>query len=216
MHTINKSSKGPLCLEEALKKGLTWEEFYDQNHRGYKEVKQQSIKDQKGECAYTGIYIGEGTRIDEQDIHIDHFYKKSLFPEKRLEWQNLFAAINRRDFGACYKDKNINGPKNIAIKKYEQFWAPTEPNLQKMFRYTSVGEIEPAYNLDENTEKKAKKTIEIYNLKHPHLNHLRKEIIHLIDDYKRDPDISGDEIRAALSQQGFSDLIDFELSQYNS
>ena len=75
MKTILKGEANH-SLDAARRDGLNWDEFRNNNHNGYLEVKNQALIEQGNECAYTGLWLGEEPT---QTVHLDHFRKKSIY-----------------------------------------------------------------------------------------------------------------------------------------
>lgn len=206
MKTIKKSP-APCCLKQAESLGLTWDGFVSDNHEAYLSVRQQALDDQACECAYTGLWLGKGTK---QCTHIDHFHKKAIYQDETFCWNNLFAAAKNLSYGADHKDKQIHGPRTIADEQYKKFLPPLEANLEDYFWYRQDGFMEPNDHLTREQQSLAQRTIEVYNLNAPDLRQRRQGIIQQISVM----DQMGDEdIRICMESVGFSFLIDFELKQ---
>ena len=206
MKTIIKSD-APLCLQQAREKGWDWDEFHANAHVDYLDVRSQALADQKEECAYTGLWLGEGTK---HTLHIDHFHKKAIFTEETFLWENLFAAAKNRNDGADYKDRLIHGPKPDAEKQYRSFWSPLEASLSKAFWYRQDGCVEPDEKLYEEGQLLAQHTIDMYNLNSPDLTRRRLGVIRMLNSLSG---LCDDEIRLYMRTMGFSFLVDFELRQ---
>lgn len=207
MKTIVKSYPAPACLARAEKSGWNWDQFREQNHEGYLEVRRLALVDQKNECAYTGLWLGEGAN---HKVHIDHFRKKGIYPDQTFAWENLFAAAKEREDGADFKDNQISGPQENADAAYSTFWSPLQDNLANYFWYSQDGSIHPAPNLCEADFDKAQNTIEVFNLNSPDLKNRRHGIILKIRALHG---ISGDVVREWMATAGFSFLVNFELAQ---
>ena len=139
MKTINKT-KANDCLQNADNNAWSWDDFHKNNQTGYNACREQGLLEQRNECAYTGLWLGEGTK---QSIHIDHFRKKSLYPELTFDWNNLFVAAKDIDCGADYKDKHISGPRTVADNIYRNIFSPLDANLSQYFWYRQDGQITP-------------------------------------------------------------------------
>jgi uncharacterized protein (TIGR02646 family) len=81
------------------------------------------------------------------DIHIEHFYPKSLYPECTFEWENLFPAC-----------KKCNNPKGDYDTDTYPIVNPERDDPEKCFVYRDV-RIHPAPDL-----KKGQRTIEVCDL----------------------------------------------------
>ena len=201
MRTIVKG-ECPQCLSEAEKKGWNWDEFVENDHEGYKVCRQQAEKEQHGMCGYTEIPLCSG----KVTVHLDHFGKKSIYPELRFKWENLFAAVKDHRFGADYKDKYINGKNEKEV--YAAILNPLTKNLQKYFHYATNGKIEPSTILSDDDEKKAKNTIDVFHLNDAELVSRRRTMMAQIESYK---DLPEDVIRSCFEGQGFLSVLDQEI-----
>ncbi|PZF73563.1 retron system putative HNH endonuclease [Taibaiella soli] len=152
-------------------------------------------------CGYSEIPIE-----DERDCHIDHFRKRSMFPQDTFNWNNLIAACNHEAFGAKYKD-NKSGIRQL---DYANIFDPVVDAVQNYFYYNERGEIEPHPKLSDLVLRaKVQKTIEVFNLQDKSLVNRRKTIIEQIKSYT---DLTQAEIFNALISAGFVSLIE----QYTS
>lgn len=155
------------------------------------------ISEQDCICGYSEIPIE-----NEQDCHIDHFRKRSMFPEHAFNWDNLIAACNDDDFGAKYKD-NKSG---IKKSDYREFFDPVVDSVQDYFYYNERGEVEPHPELSEPAmQAKAARTIEVFNLQDKSLISRRKSIIQQIKACSNG--LSPEEVLEALKFVGFRSLI---------
>lgn len=205
MKTIVKTEANP-NLEMALSNGWSWEEFRAKAHGDYLAIKAQALSEQRCECAYTGLWLGEGTS---QLVHIDHFRKKALYPNLRFDWHNLFAAAKDLYYGSDYKDSTITGPLKKANNCYQSFWSPLEPNLEDKFWYRQDGKILPHPQLSEREQLLAQNTIDMYNLNAPDLKYKRRGVIESVRGLKQLDD--EDLVRECMKDAGFSFVVDFEL-----
>lgn len=174
----------------------TWSEFHKEHKEMYEKSRCVILTDeQKQLCGYTEIYID-----DLKDCHIDHYKKRSLFPELTFEWNNLIAATNDSEFGAKYKD-NKSG---IQSNDYDNIFNPVTDNVENYFNYTAWGEVTPKTAISEMNNRKAKKTIEAFNLNHTSLKDRRKKLTNLIRSYR---EITKEDIFAVLKNYGFRSTI---------
>lgn len=204
MKTINKIEE-PLCLEVAKKNRWNWQSLHEYGKSEYESLRNHLISEQGGECAYTGLWIGEGTK---QTIHIDHFRKRSIYPQLEFEWLNLFGAVKNSEYGADRKDKWIGGSLRHAEKQYGEIWSPLQANLADKFWYAEDGKVEPHPHLSIEEKAITNKTIEVFNLNSNELRERRKSI------KKQIRDLSGmgdDIIKDCFCLSGFSFVVDFEL-----
>ena len=118
--------------------------------------------EQNGVCAY----CEQSITADKELSNIDHFRTRNLFPELTLEYDNLFVSCNGNGRCADYKDNYSIKSKGI----YDEIINPVDDNPEDFFDFLSTGEI-----LSNN--KKAEKTIEVFNLNHTSLKEQRKGVI---------------------------------------
>ncbi len=206
MKTIVKS-EAPVCLREARAKGWDWNTFVGNAHKEYLTARARALGEQGNECAYTGLWLGEGTK---QTVHLDHFHKKAIYAEEIFSWENLFAAAKNLDYGSDYKDKQIHGPRMNADAQYQSFWSPLQAGLVNAFWYRQDGWMEPGEHLSAEDRRLAQQTIDMYNLNSPDLKRKRRDIIRCLGNMQQ---LEEDEVRSAMETMGFSFLIDFELKQ---
>lgn len=205
MKTVVKGRPNP-CLEQALKDGLTWDEFHRDRHSDYLAVRNQGLNEQGEECAYTGLWLGEGTPYK---LHIDHYRKKSIYPNLRFDWDNLFVAAKDPSYGADFKDNHISGKRAATDRIYESILSPLDNNLYEKFWCQQNGKLIPHPNLSVKEKDIVKKTIEIFNLNDDKLKAKRQNVIRMVGHYK---DFPREEIREWLKGVGFSFLIAQELA----
>jgi len=201
MRTIVKGV-APACLEKAERRGMSWDDFVKNDQDGYKSSRQQANVEQHGVCGYTEVPLD----VSRVTIHFDHFRKKSIYPKLRFKWDNLFAAIKDRPFGADYKDKIVDGDNHNIV--YANIFSPLTPHLQDYFHYATNGEIEPSNGLSEENRHKAEETIRVFNLNAPELVSRRRTIIEQISFYQ---ELSEEEIRSCFIGQGFLSVVDQEI-----
>ena len=75
--------------------------------------KEQALEEQHNECAYTGLWLGEGTT---QTIHLDHFRKKGIYAPSTFDYGNLFAAAKNSSYGSDYKDGKSMDPGSMQMR----------------------------------------------------------------------------------------------------
>lgn len=205
MRMIVKADENP-CLATARSQGWSWDEFRSNDHDGYLAVLCQALAEQKNECAYTGLWLGEGTS---QKLHIDHFRKKSIYGELALVYSNLFAAAKDVPYGADYKDGYIHGPRGNADQQYASFCSPLDERIIGAFWYRRDGFVEPMEGLSEEKKHLVQNTIDMFNLNHPDLKNRRRGVLRLMESLGDDDD---NMVRLCMRQTGFSTVVDFELA----
>ena len=137
-----------------------------------KEIREYILLvEQNYQCAYTEVNIFS----DRLSSHIDHFKKRDLFNNLTFNWNNLLVASNNEFYGAKHKDKIVNIG-NQAI--YNQLLNPSVDDPKDYFYYSLTGEISPK-SIDKHSVsyKKAKITIDVFNLNHKSLVNRRKTVV---------------------------------------
>lgn len=144
------------------------------------------LKEQNLLCAYCE------KEIDDNPINsnIDHFKTRNLFPQKTLDYDNLFVSCNTRGRCSSYKDDNVKYQ-----GQYDNIVNPVIENPDDFFDYLLTGEIVPKND-------KAKFTIEIFYLKHTSLVEERLQIAEALK-YSCN-DLSLDEIYEIFGNEFFS------------
>ena len=69
-------------------------------------IKEELLAESHSKCAYCETFIGKG----EKEMHIDHFYPKSKYPDKVVEWDNLIPSCPH-----CNKEKSDLDPNSTPI-----------------------------------------------------------------------------------------------------
>jgi len=169
------------------------------------ENSKTKMSEQNSQCAYTEVYI----EPEGDSSHIDHFCKQDLFPKLKFEWSNLFASTNHGNYGAKFKDNKFK----IQHSDYQFLINPVKKNPDEFFSYTFRGRIEEK-NKDKNSIqfKKAKTTIEVFNLNEKSLANHRETVAKQVITYFSQS-FSIDEIKAAIGQ--FDSFIEFVYFEYS-
>ncbi len=185
----------------ATNKGSNWDDFHQNAKACYQDCRLQILlEEQNCLCGYTEICITEIA-----NAHLDHFRKKSIFPELTFEWSNLVAATLDSDFGANYKDSTYR----IKKEEYPNIFNPVVDNVHSYFYYNQRGEIEPRPVLTDDLKTKVNTTIAVFNLNHKSLKTRRETIINQIKDCK---DLTTEEILEAFNSSGFVSVVEQERS----
>ena len=126
-------------------------------------------EEQNCQCAYCESAITS----DDSKSHIDHYKRKAghLFPELEFKYNNLLVSCNNRYRCAKHKDDNINKG------DYDNLINPVTDNPDKHFDYSITGDILAK-------DKKAEKTIYMFNLNYESLINRRKTLAFNIHGYR--------------------------------
>ena len=136
--------------------------------------------------------------------HIDHYRKRSLFPELTFEWNNLFVDGLSEHYGAKYKDSVVTSKRD-----YTLLISPNENNVERYFTYMENGEIIVAPGLSKQEVQKADYTIKTFNLNNSELKSKRARIIKNVRDFGEG--LTPNDIRSALINAGFKTVVEYAL-----
>lgn len=149
-------------------------------------------------------YTEKPIRMD--NSHIDHFHRKGIngFEKYTFDWNNFIVdEINNTQYGAGHKDKIVK-----TVKDYDDIIDPVVEEPSRFFLYAKNGKILSCGNLNEADERKAKRTIEVFNLNHPELMKKRSELFAILENYTSLPD---ETVMEALEGYGFVSVIEQEI-----
>lgn len=179
----------------------SWEDFHRDHKAIFEDIRLKILMDEQNQlCGYTEIYINEL-----EECHVDHYMKRSMYPQLTFDWNNLIVATKDSKFGANYKD-NLSG---LQKNEYADIFNPVIDNIENYFEYTIWGEVIPKKTISDDKSKKAEKTIKVFNLNHNSLKDRRKRLIKMIDSYKNV--MTSRDILPALNNSGFISLINERL-----
>jgi len=164
----------------------------------------ETPSEQNFQCAYTELNI----EPESSDSHVDHFLKQSIAPSPKdiFNWSNLFTAYNSENFGAKSKDKKIK------TDDYQYLINPALENPKDYLTYNLLGQIlENTEDKKSNQYKKAKTTIELFNLNDRSLTQQRftvsKQVKVMYDQ------LSLEEIKNEIGR--FDNYVEFLYKAYN-
>jgi uncharacterized protein (TIGR02646 family) len=183
MLKINKIK--PDFFDKLVKNKTQWSEL---NNQDKQQLHNKLSEEQKKMCAYCE------SQIKNDNAHIDHFYKRNLFPKQTFEYNNLFKSCNNENHCAKHKDK-------FKLKKedFKNFYSPLDINLEEFNYNLLTGEII-------GLTPKAQKTIEVFNLNHTTLKYKRETIIKQLSSYQ-DMDFDLSDLFEAFGE--FINLLDY-------
>lgn len=118
--------------------------------------------EQDGLSLYTEVPCTHGA------THIDHFRRRTDFPQLTFEWGNLVVDTNSNDYGARYKDRER--------PDYSLLLNPVSDTPERYFSYRGDGFIVASPSLSPVDERRARYTIDTFNLNHPQLVYKRKQV----------------------------------------
>lgn len=151
-------------------------------------------------CGYSEIPL----EAESSSSHVDHYYKRNLFPQKTFDWKNLIVSTVDEDFGGKYKDNTYE----IKANEYALIFNPVADDMSQYIRYLGNGKMIPIDGLSQNITDKVEKTIEVFNLNCPSLKERRKVLLASLDSCSELPK---DEIRDTFSQSGFISVLNWFL-----
>lgn len=152
-------------------------------------------------CGYSEIILEESPNSS----HIDHYYKRDLFPQKTYDWNNLIVSTIDEDFGGKYKDNTYK----IGKDEYEQIFNPVIDNMSQFIEFSGDGEVIPLKGLEDSTIGKINKTIEVFNLNCTSLKSRRKKLISELNNCR---DLPKRELKKAFGSCGFVSVVKWFLN----
>lgn len=143
-------------------------------------------------------YTEEPLKLD--NVHIDHFYKRSLFSDKVHYWHNLIVDSLDETYGAKYKDKLVkSSDDNIRLIN------PITEDPHLFFRYKVDGRIAPKEMLSGKDLERAEYTICAFNLNEASLVERRRALLKMYDAYG---DASLEQLLDWLKESGFPSVVE--------
>lgn len=108
--------------------------------RRRRKLREELLKEQGYICCYCM------KRIDLDSSHNEHFWPKDDFEDMDMDYQNLFAS--------CQGDEIFDEDKHCGHRK-KDWWedsmiSPTNPDVEKMFRYSASGEVHSVSEREES------------------------------------------------------------------
>ena len=136
------------------------------------------------------------SRIAIDDSHIEHFWPRSSFPARQLDYGNLHCS--------CQRDLSRSEPRHCGFRKGSWFdedllLSPLEADCEDRLRFTANGDVFPRSIADAA----AKTTIEKLGLDLPKLRALRAAAIDALYT------LSSEEIARLLERRVDGQLLDF-------
>lgn len=122
-------------------------------------------------------------RLDDKNTHIDHFRKRTLFPQLTFDWENLILAEHSTEYGADAKD-NYSELKVRNKEDYQNLIDPVHEDPHQYFSYLMDGEMVPRAGLTEEERWKALFTIDCFCLNNMVLKQGRCDVIEAIRNLK--------------------------------
>ena len=166
MFQIHKNEPKYFTLAKAKVKQPKIKSAWEDNHISAIREKLRGdilLEEQNLLCAYCQKEIDSHKDFS----NIDHFKTRNLFPELTLEYHNLLVSCNTKNRCSSSKDSKKSILKTR--EDYDNIVNPTSENPDDYFDYLPTGEI-VAKN------KKAKFTIELFNLEDKSLSQCRLQV----------------------------------------
>lgn len=155
MHKLDRPSDEPTALAHARKHyANNWERVMPEDRQS---IREKLIPMQNGCCAYCERKVnGNG--------HIEHFLKKGRDARRTFIWSNLFYSCSTSTTCGTHKDKSVNYPKDESL-----LINPSEENPEAFIHFSPDGEIDAVQVSAPHDQKRAQKTISVFNLNEPEL-----------------------------------------------
>lgn len=162
-----------------------------------------AINEQDCLSAYTELPLGDST-------HIDHFRKRSMYPQLTFEYYNMLVDDRNDNYGACHKDHPKTKVRMETFDGKTRIFNPVEENMTEYISFSANGEM-LVNTKDETIAERVRETIRVFNLNHPSLMARRAEMIKNVY-YCRQGAMDDDEIRSCLKNSGLPTLLNWSLA----
>ncbi len=149
-------------------------------------------------CGYSAMILDADSALS----HIDHYYKRNLFPKKTFDWNNLVVSTTDEDFGGKYKDNTFQ----IKANDYQHIFNPVIDDMSQYVGFSGNGEIVPLDGLSNDITNKIIKTIEVFNLNYVSLRNKRRDLLLQLESCK---DLPKEEVKKAFASQGFVSVVNW-------
>lgn len=208
MRRLQKSEEEAKAFDKLVaRKGFyLWEEFSG-TEEYYRLREQLGITEQDCLSAYTE------QPLNEQSWHIDHFRKRSLYPNLTFNYHNLFVDNRNDNYGACYKDSAKTGVTKVTFEGKNKIFNPAEEDLTEYITFNLKGEMMSRRGLSNTIRERVKETLRVFNLNHPLLVSKRSELITAVIHYKSGG-LDNDSIRECLQSQGFVTVVNWAIDVF--
>lgn len=201
MRHIEKGLPAKAIVDFARRnKNATWEKFPPSDRH---EATVELGKEQQSLDGYTERML----KSDDRNTHIDHFRKRSLFPQLIFDWENLILAEHSTEFGADAKD-NYSEHRVRDKEDYQFLIDPVHEDPHDFFAYLTDGEIVPKAELDDAQKRKAQNTIDCFCLNNVALKQGRCDVIEAIKNLKNG-NCNSKDIQEYLSGYNFPSVLEY-------
>ena len=176
-----------------------WDEFVRDYSDLYHALRNQLLAEQHDTSGYTEKHLDANG-----NIHIDHFRRKGIFGAA-VTFDNTNMVVDERDcrlYGAGFKDARVTK------EDYQWLIDPISENPDDFFTYMADGTMIPRRDIEAEKAKRAKFTIDMFNLNHPHLRNKRRDLMMMLEVYKQSA-MSKEDATIGFQSIGFFTLIDY-------
>lgn len=140
--------------------------------------------------------------------HIDHFRRRSEYPQMTFDRSNLVVDGLSDYYGARYKDLCSCGELD-----YKCLIDPVNDSPERFFSYYGDGSIEPAVMLNHRDLLRAEYTIKVFNLNHPSLKERRRQIFDTFIAIDKDEAM---EMASCFVEYGFPSVVKQIIDEYEN
>ena len=156
MRFLNRSSRGPTCLEDKDYNIHDFERHLSQSQK--KAIWRELNKMQDELCAYCEKKVAKRHR------QIEHFYSRQTYREKTFDWHNLFGGCISAGSEHCGQFKDRDGEKSPKPYNPAELIKPDEHNPAEFFSYSKDGYINIKQNSNDQQQARADETLRVLNL----------------------------------------------------
>lgn len=160
-----KKLERPTCnidFNSYIRRGNTWNLLNDTSDKTV--IKLLLLGMSNNRCSYCE------NEVEDSTSHIEHLARRTNYPTKTFEWDNLFCSCNSSNTCGSYKDN---------IKKYAGNSSDLiKPDRDEPSDFMQINRLDGSFYAIENNDK-ALNTIDFFNLNAPQLTRFRLNFINI-------------------------------------
>lgn len=152
MHRLDRNAATrPTCLSKYRHGRDTWNDVSSADRQEIRDCLREMQGHRCGYCEAS---------VDDFGHHIEHFRRKSIFPQLTFTWDNLLLCCGKDDCCGHYKDNN-GWPYDP-----ETLVNPTVDEPDDFFYFRESGVIDVRSGCDDARAHRARETLRVLNLNH--------------------------------------------------
>ncbi len=211
MKYIQKGLEPVEFIEWKALSNKDWQADWNNFQKPEKVIVHQALLNEQG---YICCYCEQ--RLNKTTSHIEHFRPRETYPDLTLIYNNFLCSCPGWKQGKSTDPQEHCGASKANWFDEKLMVSPLNPDCEKYFQYTAIGEIRPNYAAPES--KAAEATINHCKLNHAILIKMREEALEGLDDLTQDEAIklikSYQQRDVNGQYEAFCSVISYFLSNY--